>query len=76
MSRPGGNPDLEKYQFQQKYDWDEPCTAKMTLRLPPSQYAKLKEIDNWQEKVRGAIAYLVKSENLSAQEEKKTAGNA
>ncbi len=72
--RPGGNPDLVKYRFTT--DRKESCTAKMTLRLPPSQYAKLKEIDNWQEKVRGAIAYLVKSENLSAQEEKPNAVNA
>lgn len=67
--RPGGNPDLVQYQFST--DREEPCTAKMTLRLPPSQYAKLKEIDNWQEKVRGAIASLLKSENMDAQAEKK-----
>ena len=29
--RPGGNPDLKKYQFQQKYDWDEPCTERMQI---------------------------------------------
>jgi hypothetical protein len=34
----------------------------MTLRLAPSQYAKLQQIDNWQEKVRLAIASLVESE--------------
>lgn len=62
MGRPGGNPELEKYQFEQKYDWSEPCSAKMTLRLPPSQYAKLKEIDCWQEKVREAIASLLELE--------------
>lgn len=60
--RPGGNPDLEEYQFEKKYDWDEPCTAKMTLRLPPSLYREVKEIPNWQEKVRGAIALLVTEE--------------
>ena len=54
--RPGGNPDLEEYQFEQKYDWDEPCTAKMTLRLPPSLYAEIKKLPNWQERVRIAIA--------------------
>ncbi len=54
--RPGGNPDLEEYQFEQKYDWDEPCTAKMTLRLPPSLYAEIKKLPNWQERVRKAIA--------------------
>ncbi|MGB5595479.1 MAG: hypothetical protein WBM62_15780 [Crocosphaera sp.] len=55
--RPGGNPDIKEYGFKQKYDrWDEPCTAKMTLRLPPSMYAELKELPHWQEKVREAIA--------------------
>lgn len=51
--RPGGNPDLVEHRFST--DRDEPCTAKLTLRLPPSQYAKLKRIDNWQEKVREVI---------------------
>jgi hypothetical protein len=56
--RPGGNPQLEKYQFEQKYDWDEPCTEKMTLRLPPSMKAAIKAglIENWQEVARQAIA--------------------
>ena len=57
--RPGGNPDIKKYGFKQQYEWDEPCTAKMTLRLPPSHYEKLKQLPNWQEKVREAIAELV-----------------
>jgi hypothetical protein len=51
--RPGGNPDLVEHRFST--DRDEPCTAKLTLRLLSSQYAKLKKIDNWQEKVRGVI---------------------
>ncbi len=71
QGRPGGNPDLVKYQFST--DREESCTAKMTLRLPPSQYAKLKEIDNWQEKVRLAIASLVQSENLDIESFKKNA---
>lgn len=58
--RPGGNPDLVRYQYAT--DREEPCTAKMTLRLPPSQYAKLQEIDNWQEKTRRAIAQLLEVE--------------
>ncbi|MGK7895077.1 MAG: hypothetical protein AB4372_16015 [Xenococcus sp. (in: cyanobacteria)] len=64
--RPGGNPDLKKYQFEQKYDWDEPCSAKMTLRMPPSLYKKLKELPDWQEKARQAIATIVESEEFSA----------
>ena len=56
--RPGGNPDLKKYQFKQKYDWDEPCSDKMTLRLPPSMKTAIKagQIEDWQEVCRKAIA--------------------
>jgi hypothetical protein len=56
--RPGGNPQLEKYQFEQKYDWDEPCSDKMTIRMPPSMKAAIKagEIEDWQEVCRKAIA--------------------
>lgn len=60
--RPGGNPELEKHQFEQKYNWDEPCTAQFNIRLPPSLYQELKKIDNYQEKVRQAIASIVDSE--------------
>ena len=58
MARPGGNPGLKEYQFEQKYDWDEPCTERMTLRLPPSMKADLKAglIEDWQEVARQAIA--------------------
>ncbi len=58
MSRPGGNPELKKYQFQQKYDWDEPCNEKMTLKMPLGMKAAIKAgvIENWQEVCRQAIA--------------------
>ena len=55
--RPGGNPDLEKYQF--KTDKDEPCSAKLTLRIATSDFEKLKTLDNWQEKTRQAIKKLI-----------------
>jgi hypothetical protein len=56
--RPGGNPELKKYQFKQKYDWDEPCNEKMTIRLPSSlkQAIKAGLIEDWQEVARRAIA--------------------
>lgn len=54
--RPGGNPDLEKYQFKQKYDWDEPCNSRLVLRVPASMKDSLKEINGWQELVRKAIS--------------------
>ncbi len=60
--RPGGNPDLEQHQYQQRYNWDEPCTAQFNIRLPPSLLAELKQIDNYQEKVRQAIAFIVEQE--------------
>ena len=67
MSNPKGNPEIVKYSFKQKYEWDEPCSAKMTLRLPPSLYEQLKQVPDWQEEVRQAIASLVKSENLDVE---------
>ncbi len=62
MSRPGGNPELDKHQYQQKYNWDEPCTAQFNIRLPPTLLGELKQIDNYQEKVRQAIALIVEQE--------------
>ena len=58
MPRPGGNPDLKKYHFQQKHDWSEPCNEKMTLRLPFSMKAAIKAgvVEDWQEVARKAIA--------------------
>ena len=57
--RPGGNPDIVKYGFKQQYEWDEPCTASIALRLPPSLSKKLKKLPDWQELVRQAIAEIV-----------------
>ena len=56
--RPGGNPGLKDYQFEKKYNWDESCTEKMTLRMPPSLKAAIKagKIEDWQEVARQAIA--------------------
>lgn len=56
--RPGGNPELEKYQFEQKYDWEESCTERMQLRMPPSMKAAIKagKIKDWQEVARQALA--------------------
>jgi hypothetical protein len=62
MSRPGGNPDLDKHQFDKQYNWDEPCTAQFNIRLPPSLLAELKTVKNYQELVRQAIADLVEEE--------------
>lgn len=54
--RPGGNPDLEKYQFQKKYEWEEPCNSRLVLRVPESMKSELQKIDGWPEMVRKAIA--------------------
>ena len=55
--RPGGNPGLEKYQFKQKYDWNESCTEVLTLRVPPSIKQGIKDNKiKWAEICRKAIA--------------------
>ena len=61
--RPGGNPNIASHGFKQKYEWDEPCTANIGLRLPPTIRQKLKEIPNWQELLRQAIAEIVEENN-------------
>ena len=37
-------------------DREEPCTALMNLRMPPSLLTKIKEKENWQEFVRQTLA--------------------
>ena len=54
--RPGGNPEIAKFRFKQKYDWGEACTQRIALRLPPTLERELKEVKNWQEFTRQAIA--------------------
>ncbi len=54
MSRPGGNPALAEHQF--KTDRQEPCTAKLQVRVPPSMLDELKEYQGWQEIVREVLA--------------------
>jgi hypothetical protein len=63
--RPGGNPELKKYQFPQKHDWDEPCTERMQIRMPPSMKAAIKagKIEDWQEVARKAIAERIENNN-------------
>ncbi len=55
--RPGGNPDLIKYQF--KTERPEPLAGKLTLRITHSDLQKLKELPSWQEKVRRKISELL-----------------
>lgn len=59
MARPGGNPDLRDYRFVTAEEGKEPNKAKLTLRLPSSDYERLKTLDNWQEKARQAIRALI-----------------
>ncbi|MGB5635643.1 MAG: hypothetical protein WBM86_23085 [Waterburya sp.] len=56
--RPGGNPDIAKYGFKPKHDWDEPCNERMQIRMPSSMKAAIKAgvIKDWQEVARKAIA--------------------
>lgn len=62
--RPGGNPDIVNYAFEQQHSWSEPCSAGKTLRMPPlmAQYIKDGEIENWQEVCRRAIASALPAE--------------
>ena len=52
--RPGGNPDLVKYQYTTERD--EPLTEKLQLRITKSMLEQLKLLENKNEFVREAIA--------------------
>ena len=56
--RPGGNPDIAKYAFRQKYDWNEPCSEQVSFRIPPSMKLAIKagKIVDWAEVCRRALA--------------------
>ena len=58
MPNPKGHPEsLENYKFQTARK--EPCTAQISVRVPPSLKAKLKDVDNWQEGVREYLQKIV-----------------
>ena len=55
--RPGGNPDIGDYAFEQKHEWTQPCSAVKTLRMPPLMSQAIKKyLPNWHEVCRRAIA--------------------
>ena len=58
MPNPKGHPEsLENYKFQTTRK--EACTAQISVRVPPSLKAKLKDVDNWQEGVREYLQKIV-----------------
>jgi hypothetical protein len=60
--RPGGNPDLAKYAYVAA--GDEPLIKHLQIKVTPSQEA-IKDIPNWQQKLRDAIDRIV-SESVAA----------
>ncbi len=61
MKRARGNPEAEKYHF--KTDKPEACTAQISVRIPPSLKAELKQLDNWQELVRNTLKEAVSAKS-------------
>ena len=54
------NPPLENRFTTQRA---EPCTAQISLRIPPSLKSQLKNVDNWQEAVREYLRKIVETES-------------
>lgn len=63
MPRPGGNPGLQKYEFEQKYNWSEPCSKGIYLRLPPAMKEAMNELNISSEDIRQMIGDRIKSED-------------
>lgn len=55
--------------YQKAHNWEESCTAHIGLKVPPSMKEALREIDNWNEKLRQAIAQMIEQEKGSSQYE-------
>ena len=68
MARPGGNPELEKYQFKQKYGWEESCKVTIGLRVPKDWKDRLYAVEGWQEKLRGAIAQILQESETDSEQ--------
>ena len=68
MARPGGNPELEKYQFKQKYGWEESCKVTIGLRIPKDWKDRLNAVEGWQEKLRGALAQILEESKTDSEQ--------
>lgn len=58
MPRPGGNPELEKYQFEQK--GDSPLDCRVTVRITKDMKRKLNNLADKGEFIRIAIEKALK----------------
>ena len=68
MPRPGGNPELEKYQFKQKYGWEKSCNVTIGLRVPKDWKDRLYAVEGWQEKLRGALAQILEESETDSEQ--------
>ncbi len=59
--RPGGNPELCKYAFQPKNP-EKPNKALLALRIDSDDLAIIKNLPNWQDKVRAKLEELLQEE--------------
>ncbi len=56
-------PSIEKHKFTT--DKPEACTAQISVRIPPSLKAELKQLPNWQEEVRNFLQERVKAKSAA-----------
>jgi hypothetical protein len=61
--RPGGNPDLEKYQFKRPEGRSESMSEILNLRVTKTMKERLMSQSNWQSFVRDAIAKALENES-------------
>ncbi|MEB3342591.1 hypothetical protein [Okeania sp.] len=62
--RPGGNPGISKYAFQAKNP-EKPNKALLALRIDSNDLATIKNIPNWQDKVRAKLEELLQEEAIA-----------
>lgn len=70
--RPGGNPDLDAYKWEPKVP-GKPKSNNLTVRVDDDMF-KVKNIPNWQDKLRSKIDELLQEEGIATSTEKHPTG--
>lgn len=63
MPNPNGNPGLKKYEFEQKYNWSEPCSEGIYLRVPPAMKEAMNDLEISSEDIRQMISKHIRDED-------------
>lgn len=68
QGRPGGNPDLINWRYEAAVP-GKPKLKNLSLRVDDEMWATVKNLPNWQDKVRGKIEELLQEQAIATNTE-------